>query len=474
MVNRIPPRLRPYYAFLITLAQTVADLSAVAVSFWFGYYVYIGSGAPAPQTPSEYWLIVAMAVGCYFLIFRILNLYEREISLLNVEELKKIFMATIWASFLFFGLAFYIRSVSLSRIMITVSIVTAGLLVYLERILFYRLHIWFHENGFSRENVLVYGAGYVGKHLVKRLSSSPGLGYLPIGFMDDDSQRFGQIVTFKDGGPRHGLLVFGGLDDLERVVKENQVREVFIAMPNATYERNLEIINKCRALGVSFSIVPNAYQQFVQKISATEIGGIPLLRNKSRKDTLGYLVAKRVLDFFISSLLIVALSPLLMVFSILIKIDSRGPVIFKQKRVGLRGKEFSFYKFRTMRVDAPKYALTPQSTDDPRITRVGRWLRRTSLDELPQLFNVFRGDMSLVGPRPEMPFIVEKYDELQRERLSVKPGITGVWQISCVRGEPIHENVEYDLFYIEHRSMLLDIAILLKTIAGVVRGIGAV
>lgn len=415
-----------------------------------------------------------MAVGCYFLIFRILKLYEREISLLNVEELKKIFMATIWASFLFFGLAFYIRSVSLSRIMITVSIVTAAILVYLERILFYRLHVWFHERGFSRENVLIYGAGYVGKHLVKRLYSSPGLGYLPVAFLDDDSSKYGKLVTFKDGGPRQGMMVLGGLEDLERVVLENHIREIFITMPNAAYERNLEIITKCRTLGIAFSIVPNAYQQFIQKISATEIGGIPLLRNKMRQDDLGYRIAKRILDFTISTILILLLSPLLLIFSVLIKLNSRGPIIFKQKRVGLRGKEFSFYKFRTMYVDAPKYATTPQSADDPRITAVGRWLRRTSLDELPQLFNVFRGDMSLVGPRPEMPFIVEKYDELQKERLSVKPGITGVWQISCVRGEPIHENVEYDLFYIEHRSMLLDIAILLKTVAGVVRGIGAV
>lgn len=127
-----------------------------------------------------------------------------------------------------------------------------------------------------------------------------------------------------------------------------------------------------------------------------------------------------------------------------------------------------------MRVDANPYAHTPQHSTDPRITRFGRWLRRSSLDELPQLWNVLKGDMSLVGPRPEMPFIVATYNEEQRERLKVKPGITGVWQISAVRGEPIHANIEYDLFYIEHRSLLLDVIIMVKTLVTAIRGIGAV
>jgi lipopolysaccharide/colanic/teichoic acid biosynthesis glycosyltransferase len=156
-----------------------------------------------------------------------------------------------------------------------------------------------------------------------------------------------------------------------------------------------------------------------------------------------------------------------------IKMESPGPIIFKQKRVGLNGRQFSMYKFRSMFIDAPKYAKTPSNPRDPRITHVGRWLRRTSLDELPQIFNVWRGDMSCVGPRPEMPFIVETYTPLQRQRLEAKPGITGVWQISAVRGEPIHQNIEYDLFYLENRSILLDLAIIIKTVLSVIRGVGA-
>ena len=155
---------------------------------------------------------------------------------------------------------------------------------------------------------------------------------------------------------------------------------------------------------------------------------------------------------------------MLLAIALIIKLTSEGPVIFKQKRVGLNGKEFSFYKFRSMYTEAPQYAPTPSNPADPRITKIGRWLRRTSLDELPQLFNVLRGDMSLVGPRPEMPFIVSQYTSIERRRLDAKPGITGVWQISAARAEPIHANMEYDLFYLENRSLLLDIAIIIKKI----------
>jgi len=182
---------------------------------------------------------------------------------------------------------------------------------------------------------------------------------------------------------------------------------------------------------------------------------------------------KRSMDVAGSCVLLVALAPFLALVALLVKLDSRGPAIFRQKRIGKDGAPFELWKFRSMRADAPPYERSPASTSDPRLTRLGRGLRRLSIDELPQLVNVLKGEMSLVGPRPEMPFIVEKYGALERQRLRVKPGITGLWQISPARAMPIHENVEYDLFYIEHSSFFLDCSILLRTITAVVRGIGA-
>ncbi|MCC6908294.1 MAG: sugar transferase [Phycisphaerales bacterium] len=156
--------------------------------------------------------------------------------------------------------------------------------------------------------------------------------------------------------------------------------------------------------------------------------------------------------------------PLALLMAALIKLDDGGPVFFAQERVGLNGAIFTVYKFRTMRTDADKYGQSPRGDFDPRVTRVGRWMRRLSLDEFPQLVNVLLGQMRLVGPRPEMPFIVEKYDQRQRQRLLVKPGVTGLWQVSPHRNDPIHEHIEYDLAYIAHRGPIIDLALIIATL----------
>jgi lipopolysaccharide/colanic/teichoic acid biosynthesis glycosyltransferase len=183
---------------------------------------------------------------------------------------------------------------------------------------------------------------------------------------------------------------------------------------------------------------------------------------------------KRIGDIAASLILLGLLSPLFLLISILIRLESPGPVFFRQHRIGKDGTDFILWKFRSMRVDAPRYAPSPTSTQDQRLTGIGRLLRRVSLDELPQLWNVLNGEMSLVGPRPEMPFIVECYTPFERLRLAVKPGITGLWQISPARAFPIHENLQYDLHYIQHQNLFLDLSILLSTVAAVIRGVGAI
>jgi lipopolysaccharide/colanic/teichoic acid biosynthesis glycosyltransferase len=183
---------------------------------------------------------------------------------------------------------------------------------------------------------------------------------------------------------------------------------------------------------------------------------------------------KRGVDCVVAMLLLVVLSPLLALLAVLIKLDSRGPVLFRHSRVGRGGKEFKIWKFRSMRIDAPRYEHSPISSKDTRLTFVGRIIRRISLDEIPQLFNVLKGEMSLVGPRPEMAFIVEQYSLVERRRLSAKPGITGLWQISAWRAAPIHHNPQYDLYYIQHQNILLDLAIMVRTISAVICGVGAV
>jgi lipopolysaccharide/colanic/teichoic acid biosynthesis glycosyltransferase len=178
-------------------------------------------------------------------------------------------------------------------------------------------------------------------------------------------------------------------------------------------------------------------------------------------------VMNRVLGLLnrsIALLAVLTLWPIAVCLAVLIKMHDGGPVFFMQERVGLKGKRFTLYKFRTMRCDVERYGTSPREDRDPRVTAIGRWMRRMSLDELPQILNVFRGEMRLVGPRPEMPFIVEQYDDRQRQRLKIKPGITGLWQVSPHRNDPIHEHVEYDLAYIAHRRPILDIALIIATL----------
>lgn len=185
-------------------------------------------------------------------------------------------------------------------------------------------------------------------------------------------------------------------------------------------------------------------------------------------------IIKRVCDILGSVLLLTVLLPLFALIAIAIKLDSSGPVFFRHHRVGKNGKHFLLWKFRSMKMNVSKYQVSPRSAVDARLTRVGRLIRRMSLDEIPQFINVLRGEMSIVGPRPEMPFIVARYHPIERERLAVTPGITGLWQISPARAFPIHENLQYDLHYIRNQNFVLDCAIILRTITAVLHGIGAV
>lgn len=186
-----------------------------------------------------------------------------------------------------------------------------------------------------------------------------------------------------------------------------------------------------------------------------------------------YFGIKRTTDIVLSFTGIIVLSPLMLMIGILIRFDSKGRAIFAQERVGHNGKKFLMFKFRTMHRDTNHQDFAPRSPQDKRVTRIGKFLRRTSLDELPQLFNILAGQMSIVGPRPEMPFIVEKYTKLQRARLLVKPGLTGMWQLAGRKDLPLHENVEFDLYYIEKQSLGLDLIIFLKTFSVIFSGKGA-
>jgi exopolysaccharide biosynthesis polyprenyl glycosylphosphotransferase len=327
--------------------------------------------------------------------------------------------------------------------------------------------------GFGVNRVLIYGAGEVGQLLLKRLMQSPALGYLPVGFVDDHPQKAGKTITVNQTGQPFSLPVLGKIEELSKLVEENKINELFITITSIPTAKFNTVVQSCRELGVEVRFVPNLFDLKVQKISVSGIDGIPLLSIRKPKVDPIYAFFKRAFDLIVSSFVIVITSPFVLLIAFLIRRDSPGPVIFKQKRIGYKGKEFLMYKFRTMWADTKAYDWTPTTLNDNRITRFGKFLRRTSLDELPQFWNVLKGAMSIVGPRPEMPFIVEMYTPLQRDRLEAKPWITGLWQISADRGKQIHDNIEYDLYYIENCGFILDLVIVIRTVYFAIRGIGA-
>jgi lipopolysaccharide/colanic/teichoic acid biosynthesis glycosyltransferase len=246
-----------------------------------------------------------------------------------------------------------------------------------------------------------------------------------------------------------------------------------IAVCDALPESELNHIREvAQAANCSLSLVNN--QEVLTNRMPTwvwEMDGLFVATTSMSEPSRFYSINKRIFDIVSSAILIALSLPVWALLAIAIRLESKGPIFFRQTRIGQNGRPFEILKFRSMKVDAPKYARSPDEHSDPRITRVGRFLRQTSFDEVPQLINVLKGDMSMVGPRPEMPFITAEYGPLEATRLTVPQGITGLWQLSADRRYAIHQSLEYDLYYIQNRTILMDIAILLHTLVYAAKGI---
>lgn len=267
--------------------------------------------------------------------------------------------------------------------------------------------------------------------------------------------------------------VLGQISELHDILLKHQVHEVFLAAPLLSQQEILTLVAECEHSGVEFKIVGNLFEVISSQVQIDEIDEIPVvhLRNAALPPIEAGL--KRLMDVTVALALLAFFAIPMAIITVLIKLDSRGPSMFRQERVGLHGRPFRMYKFRTMTTSSLPYAMAPSDKNDPRVTRVGYWLRRFSLDEFPQLFNVLSGEMSMVGPRPEMPFLVSEYTVWERRRLDVKPGITGLWQIVGRKNLPLSFNMEYDFYYIKNQSLLFDIIILIKTVPAVIFGKGA-
>jgi len=271
-------------------------------------------------------------------------------------------------------------------------------------------------------------------------------------------------------------LVIGTVERLPGYLGDHPVDEVFFASESLSHKDILNIITGCSESETSYRVVSDMFEMLTSReVNLEEIDDIPVIDLGSGRPVFFYRFAKRSMDLAITFSLLPFAGLILLLLSLYLRLRwPEYPIFFRHERVGKDGKRFLMYKLRTMDPRVPLYAEAPTDPDDPRISgRLGRFLRRTSLDELPQLWNVLKGEMSLVGPRPEMPFIVDKYRDWQRRRLVVKPGITGLWQIMGRKDLPLYANLEYDFYYIQNQTILFDLTILLKTIPVVLFGKGA-
>jgi exopolysaccharide biosynthesis polyprenyl glycosylphosphotransferase len=267
--------------------------------------------------------------------------------------------------------------------------------------------------------------------------------------------------------------VLGGLGQLDGLIRRYDVEDVVIAHPGLDTGALMSLVSGSEGSGVGFHVVGGPLEVLAQGAELAGMGDLPVVELRPARLVPWQQLCKRVADLVLGALLLAAAAPLLAGVGLLVVAGDGGPMLFRQRRVGLRGREFAMLKFRTMRADAEAYADAPESAQDARVTRVGNWLRRTSLDELPQLVNVVRGEMSLVGPRPEMPYLVARYQPWQRLRLAVKPGLTGLWQVMGRKDLPLRENLQYDFYYVRNWSVWLDLTIALRTIPVVLIGRGA-
>lgn len=364
-----------------------------------------------------------------------------------------------------------------SRLLYAFAWVAIVTLLSLSRGVLVGARRWRWSQGIGRERVVVVGGTGLGRQVMDGIVAQTFLGYSLIGYLED---REPPRTERRNGHFRH----LGSVQDLSAILRHGTIDLVVIALPFWEHHRLPEIVRECRTMGVDFRVVPDLFELSFDRVNVGNLSGIPLIGLKELSLKGWNLVLKRAIDLTIIVLTAPVVLPFAAIIALAIRWDSPGPAIFQQRRIGKGGQPFTAYKFRTMVVDAEeRKAELAQLNEadgpifkirnDPRLTRLGRFLRRSSLDELPQLWNIVRGEMSLVGPRPQLPAEVAQYEEWHYRRLEANPGLTGLWQVLGRSDTSFDEMVRLDIYYAENWSPGMDLRIMIETIPAVLSGKGA-
>lgn len=498
----IAPRRAPAWVLpAVKVFIVVLDCIAAAGAFMLAFHLREGDRILSETAWAWSKEFVPYAGVLFFIIFiRVaMLLYQRVYRLQGafsyIDQAMRIFKATAVGSLLAIAFTFLFRGgtafreFSYSRgVFVLDFFIALGFLLILHLGLRY-LQTLARRSDLNLIPTLVIGTGKEAEQTVKELGENRDLGYRVVGVVSTDRDSVGEDFF--------GVRILGDASDLAGLIKAVAAQEVIITDSNMASD---SLFDAMMALGreqrVEFRLAPTLFNVLPQKTSVEQIGVLPMLRLFREPLSDAERFVKRASDLLISTVALILLSPVMAVLAAIIKLESRGSVFFRQERVGMDGRVFLCYKFRSMRAGADESVhreayrrniegsteanagddaepLFGKVKDDPRVTRVGRLIRRTSLDELPQLFNVLKGDMSIVGPRPPIPYEVEEYETRHRKRLDMKPGITGLWQVSGRSRLTFEEMVRIDTYYIENWSLLLDIKIILLTLPAVLRGDGA-
>ena len=451
--------------FVLTLALT--DMAMVGLAFFLAYWMR--RWIPWPEEAKgmggffEYASIVLIQALSVLGVFAFSRLYRLTRGPSRTDEFYSIFAFTTVGTLMGVALAAllfknspleldYSRGMLLYGWGLTIVFVTLG------RVVHGQVRARLRRQGWGRDRVLIVGTGDVGRMIVQKIQSNPGLGYEVVGFVTVNDQNGGSSAA----------SILGSASDLAPIIDKHRIDEVIIALPEATHQDILTLISECERGKVTIKVFPDVFQIMASQVSIGDLGGLPLLTVRDIALRGWKRMAKRLMDIVGAACGLVLVSPLMMLMAALIKLDSRGPVFYAQERMGLDARPFLMLKFRSMRQDAEAHGPGWTVEDDPRITRLGRTIRRINIDELPQFINVLIGEMSLVGPRPERPVYVNQFRRSiprYMDRHWEKAGMTGWAQVNGLRGDTsIVERTKYDLWYIENWSLLLDIKILIRTI----------
>lgn len=444
---------------LLVCGDSLLIYAGLVLAFWLRFK--LPHKFDIPPVPEYLKAYVVVTIVMLF-VYRSLGLYNRHWSLISSSEVFRIIKATAGGIVVMMVPAFMYKNLfEYSTGVAVVAVFTVSALIIIFRKLFGRFEVWFFRKMGLNKRLMIIGTGDRARHLIENVRGAPQLCYDIVGAVAEDGESANEVA---------GVPILACISNADQVLLKGRADEAILTLPKLDHEIKEKLILQCERELIDFRMIPDVYEVLTSRVEVVNIDGVPLLGLKGIPlDSAANRFIKRCLDTVVSATGLIVVSPVLAGCALFIKLGSKGPVFFKQKRCGENSKTFTLYKLRTMMAEAEENSgpvMTAQN--DPRVTRIGNFLRKFDLDELPQLINVIKGDMSLVGPRPERPFFIEQLKgDIHRymSRHMVKAGMTGWAQVHGLRqNTSFEERVKYDLFYLENWSIWFDIKILAMTL----------